>query len=144
MVVDGLTESSVGDAQLLTWAFPGALAVVQFRDDPGWSGERVWSWPLVTRSGDVCGFAAYTPGGDEYVEALAECSFYAQITRQRNAFAYPAEADSNVVQFTEVISDGEMVRLIQVGRGLAESGQATMGWSRWRLQQMPFTSSKRR
>ena len=85
----GLTELSVGDPQLHTWARPGALTVVHFTDDPGWSHARVWTWLVVNRSGDICGFAMYTPGGDEYVETLTNCSLYAPITRQGSTFPYP-------------------------------------------------------
>ena len=94
-------------------------------DDPGCSHERVWTRPVVNRSGEICGFAVCTPGGDEYVEALTVYSFCAQTTRQGSAFAYQAEADGNVVQFSEVVSDDGSVRLIRVGRGLAE--EAAMG-----------------
>ena len=80
----------------------------------------------------------YTPGGDEYVEALAAYSFYAQITRHGRAFAYPAEGDGDVVQFPKVISDDEMARLICVGGGVAEDGSGRDGvpWSQRRPQQL--------
>ena len=71
-----LTVLSVGCPHLHTWANLGAVTVVQFMDDLGWSHERVWSWPVVNRSGEICGFAMYTPGGDEYVEALTDYSFF--------------------------------------------------------------------
>ena len=58
----------------------------------------------------------YTPGGDEYVETLTDHSLHAQIVRQARSFAYRGEVEDNVVQFSEVISDDEMIRLIRAGR----------------------------
>ena len=78
------------------------------------------SWLVVNRSGETCGFVVYTPRGDEYVEALTDGSFYAQTAR-----AYPAEVKGGVVQFSEGISDDEMIRLIRAGRGMAEGVQRT-------------------
>ena len=59
-----------------------------------------------------------TPGGDEFVETLSDFSLYAQIVRQaRYYFAYRGEVEDNVVLFSEVISDDEMIRLIRAGQG---------------------------
>ena len=43
-----------GRPSVTPWANPGALTVVQFTDDPGWSQERMWSWPMVKCSGENC------------------------------------------------------------------------------------------
>ena len=107
-----------------TQASLGALTVVQFMDDPGWSHERVWTWLAVTRSEDVCGCAVYTPRGDEHVEALADCSFYAQITRV--VFASRKGGWRRAAISRCDLCD-EMPRLTRVGWGLAEVLQAAMG-----------------
>ena len=65
---------------------------------------------MVSRSGEICDFAVYTAGGDQYVETLTDFSFYAQIARQGSTFAHPAEVTGDVVQFSEVISDDELIR----------------------------------
>ena len=48
-------------------------------------------------SGEICGFAVCTPGGDGYVEALTDYLFHAHIVWQESTFAYPVEVKGNVV-----------------------------------------------
>ena len=79
--------------------------LVQLLDDPRSLHERVWTWPVVNRSGEMCGFAVKKPRGDSYVEALTDYSFYAQTVREENTIAYPGEVKGNDVQFSEVFYD---------------------------------------
>ena len=127
-----------GEFQLHTWANSAALSVVQFMDDAGWSHERVWTWPVVSRSRKMCGFAVCTPGGDEYVEALTDDPFYAQTVRQGSTFAYSREVNGK----RGTVFGGDLWRRddpshsCQPRDGGGCSGRGGVPWNRCRSQQL--------
>ena len=94
---------------------PGVRGLVTFEDDPGWAHERLFLWPAAAAGGEPEGYFVYTPGGDMYVESLADYGSGVFPTGRRG---YPRGVPQ-VVAFNRPLEPEEMVELIK--RARAES-----------------------